>query len=71
MFHAIVHKFSSDIFSVLRFLVVHSSRAFPLNDVLLIDSFVFIVSEAGARNFLFLNVPPIDRSPLVCMTYSL
>lgn len=24
------------------------------------------VYDAGGRNFLFINVPPIERSPLVC-----
>lgn len=28
----------------------------------------FLRSNAGARNFLFVNVPPIDRSPLVSIT---
>ena len=42
-------------------------RDHPLHSV---DYLISSHSNTGARKFLFINVPPIDRSPLVCPMHS-
>lgn len=43
------------------------------SDTLLSAEFALVqkLYDAGARNFLWLNVPPVDRSPLVRKTLAL